>query len=204
MSKTRSNPHARAATSAKPLQFSLTAAIALLSLCVTNAHALSSDRDQPLSVKAQYQKSMMGNAKAGEAPDATILTGNVRMQQGSLKASGDEAHIYDVSKPGDQDSARRLVLTGKPAQLEQLMDNNGGKMNARATKIDYDTGTGIAELTGDVVVIQEGRSEFRGPRMTYNTNTGAMEGGSQSPGSEINMIFQPKPKAPKPATEATP
>lgn len=174
-------------------------------LLAGSAHALNTDREQPLSVKAQYQKSTMGGNHAGSTPDVTLLTGNVRMEQGSLKANGDEAHIYDVSKPGDDSSARRLVLTGKPARLEQLMDNNGGKMTARAATIDYNTGSGIAELTGDVVVVQEGRSEFRGPKMTYNTNTGAMEGGSQAPGSEINMIFQPKPKAAaKPAADSTP
>jgi len=74
-------------------------------------------------------------------------------------------------------------------------------MTARAAEIDYDDGTGIAVLTGDVVVIQEGKSEFRGPRMTYNTNTGAMEGGSSSAGSEVRMIFKAKkPAAAKPAS----
>lgn len=179
--------------------------LALGVLLAGSAHALNTDREKPLSVKAQYQKSTMGGTQTGSTPDVTLLTGNVRMEQGSLKANGDEANIYDASKPGDDSSARRLVLTGKPARLEQLMDNNGGKMTASAATIDYNTGSGIAELTGDVVVVQEGRSEFRGPKMIYNTNTGAMEGGSQAPGSEINMIFQPKPKAPaKPAAEAKP
>ena len=97
------------------------------------------------------------------------------------------------------------MLTGTPAHLEQMQDNNGGLMTARAAQIDYSDGTHIAILTGDVVVVQPGKSEFRGQRMTYNTESGAMEGGSQAPGSEIHMTFKPKPKTTdKPAAGTKP
>lgn len=174
------------------------AALLLLALALP-AHALSTDRDQPLDVRAQYNKSTFGTQ------NVTLFQGNVRMVQGSLKAAGDEARIWEIEGADADATARRLVLTGKPAQLEQLMDNDGGKLTARALTIDYRSDTGLAELTGDVVVVQEGRSEFRGPHMTYNTNTGAMEGGSQAPGSEVHMTFKPKPKATKKAgTDANP
>jgi lipopolysaccharide export system protein LptA len=198
MSTTPSSPSgASAERSFRALLFAFPVAFVLAG----PAHALSTDREQVLDVKASYQKSTLGGNQAGAAPDVTVLEGNVRMVQGSLKANGDEAKIYDVSKPNSDTTARRLVLTGAPARLEQLMDNDGGKMTAHAATIDYNTDTGIAELTGDVLVIQEGRSEFRGPHMTYNTNTGAMEGGSRSSNSEITMTFQPKAK--KAATPAT-
>lgn len=151
------------------------------------AYALSTDRDQPLDVRAQTNTSTFGTG------NVSVFTGNVRMVQGSLKAGGDEARISEIEGGGTDGNGRRLVLTGSPATLEQLMDG-GGKVSARAMTIDYRSDTGIAELTGDVVVVQEGRSEFRGPRMTYNTNTGAMEGGSQSAGSEVHMTFKPKPR----------
>ncbi|MGB0134295.1 lipopolysaccharide transport periplasmic protein LptA [Dokdonella sp.] len=151
------------------------------------AFALSTDRDQPLDVRAQTNSSTFGTA------NVSVFTGNVRMIQGSLKAGGDEARISEIEVAGADGNGRRLVLTGAPATLEQLMDG-GGKVTARASTIDYRSDTGIAELTGDVIVVQEGRSEFRGPRMTYNTNTGAMEGGSQAAGSEVHMTFKPKPR----------
>ncbi|HET9033345.1 MAG TPA: lipopolysaccharide transport periplasmic protein LptA [Dokdonella sp.] len=158
------------------------------------AHALSSDRDKDLEVRASYNK--MVTTK----PSFALFKDNVRLEQGSLKASGDEARVYE-GDPSDE-SGRRIVLTGSPARLEQLQDNNGGLMTARAAQIDYNDGTHIAILTGDVVVVQAGKSEFRGQRMTYNTETGAMEGGSQAPGSEVHMTFKPKPR--KPATDANP
>ena len=156
--------------------------------------ALSTDRDQALDVRAQTNTSSFGTT------NTSVFTGNVRMVQGSLKAGGDEARISEIEGGGTDGNGRRLVLTGAPATLEQLLDG-GGKVTARAKTIDYRSDTGIAELTGEVIVVQEGSSEFRGPRMTYNTNTGAMEGGSQTAGSEVHMTFKPKPRAPtqKPA-----
>jgi lipopolysaccharide export system protein LptA len=145
------------------------------------ALALSTDRDQPLDVRAQYNKSSFGTTSV------TVFQGNVRMTQGSLNATGDEARISDIASSDPDATPRRLVLTGKPARLEQMMDNNGGKLTAHAATIDYRSDSGLAELSGDVVVVQEGRSEFRGPHMTYNTNTGAMEGGSQAADSEVHM-----------------
>lgn len=166
-------------------------------LAFTGAHALSSDRDKDLDVRASYNK--MVTTK----PSFALFKDNVRIEQGSLKASGNEARVYEGE--GDGDSGRRIVLTGSPAQLEQMQDNNGGLMTAHAAEIDYNDGSHVAILTGDVVVVQPGKSEFRGQRMTYNTETGAMEGGSQAPGSEIHMTFKPKPKtASKPATDANP
>ncbi len=163
-------------------------------LAFGTAHALSSDRDKNLEVRASYNK--MVTTK----PTFALFEDNVRIEQGSLKASGDEARVYEGDDSGN--SGRRIVLTGSPARLEQLQDNNGGLMTARAAEIDYNDGSHIAILSGDVVVVQEGKSEFRGQRMTYNTETGAMEGGSQAPGSEVHMTFKPKPKTPaKPATD---
>lgn len=195
MSTIRSNPN----RSRSPSLTATTTTAALLLLALHGqALALSTDRNQPLDVRAQTNTSSFGTS------NVSVFTGNVRMVQGSLKAGGDEARISEIEGGGTDGNGRRLVLTGKPATLEQLMDG-GGKVTARAMTIDYRSDTGLAELTGDVIVVQEGRSEFRGPRMTYNTNTGAMEGGSQQAGSEVHMTFKPKPvTAQKPGTDSNP
>lgn len=166
-------------------------------LAFSTAHALSSDSDKNLEVRASYNKLVT------TSPSFALFKDNVRIEQGSLKASGEEARVYEGDDSGN--TGRRIVLTGSPAHLEQLQDNNGGLMTARAAEIDYSDGSHVAILSGDVVVVQEGKSEFRGQRMTYNTETGAMEGGNQAPGSEVHMTFKPKPKSPaKPAADAKP
>lgn len=161
--------------------------LALLAfLSAGSASALSTDRDKDLEVRASY------NQLVTTTPSHALFRNNVRIEQGSLKASGDEARVYEAGE--DEKSGRRIVLTGTPAQLEQLQDNDGGMMRARAHSIDYNDGTGVAVLTGDVVVVQEGKSEFRGQQFTYNTQSGAMQGGSEAPGSEVHMTFKPKPR----------
>lgn len=185
----------RRAASADSLLRMLAAAAVMLAIAPSLVHALSSDRDQDLNIRAQYNKNVVGNAGKVDQAGHALFTGNVRLEQGSLKASGDEARLYEAKSDND---GQRMVLTGTPARLEQKLDD-GGSMNAQAATIDYNDGNGIAILTGDVVVIQQGKSEFRGPRMTYNTATGAMEGGDATPGSEVHLIFKPKKRAP--ATE---
>ncbi len=161
-----------------------------------SAQALSTDRQQPLDIKANYQESVLGQ-KAGGDTNVATLKGNVEMVQGSLKASGDLAVVYDTDKNGEagDGSIKRLTLTGKPANMQQQLDNEGGLMTATADKIEYNTGSSVAEFTGNVVVIQQGKSEFRGDHMTYNSATGAMKSGEDSSNGRVQLRFLPQPKA---------
>jgi lipopolysaccharide export system protein LptA len=183
------------------------------------AHALSSDKQQNMLINADYSKIVQN--KDNNAPGVTYLTGSVTMDQGTTRARGDEATIYQ--HPGDAKDAQgrdisgdiaRVVLIGKKKQahLEQQQDT-GGLFTAVSDKIDYNADTSVAVLTGNVVVVQPGRGQFKGATMTYNTNTGEMESGDkESSGQRVQMVIEPKNKAPaaakpdaaKPATEPKP
>jgi lipopolysaccharide export system protein LptA len=154
-------------------------------------------------------------------PGVTYLNGNVTMDQGTTKARGDEATIYQHA--GDAKDAQgkdisgdiqRVVIIGKKKQahMEQQQDG-GGVFTATSDKIDYNADTSVAVLTGNVFVVQPGRGQFKGAYMTYNTNTGEMESGDkESSGQRVQMVIEPKNKAPaavkpdatKPATEPKP
>ncbi|HST27686.1 MAG TPA: lipopolysaccharide transport periplasmic protein LptA [Rudaea sp.] len=172
-----------------------------------SAFALSTDRSQPMNIDANYQKSTQSRTgKAGD-PDITQLDGNVVMAQGSMQAHADHATIYRnpsgvADANGNTGSLTRVVLTGKPAHLQQVHDGDCGLMTADADNIDYDNLTGIALLSGNVTVIQHGKGEFHGERMRYNTNTGEMESGDSSASSRVHMVMQPKSQQPKPAANA--
>ena len=74
-------------------------------------------------------------------------------------------------------------------------------MTANADTIDYNPLTNIAELTGGVVVVQQGRNEFHGEHMLYNTDTGDMESGNKAdPAARVHMVMEAKtaPSAPTP------
>jgi lipopolysaccharide export system protein LptA len=176
------------------------------------AHALSTDRNQKMFVDADYSKiQQSSDDKAG----VSNLNGNVQIVQGSMKAHGDEGTIYqhatnakDAQGNDISGGIQRVVLVGKKAQahMEQLQDNDGGLITADADKIDYNSDTGIADLTGNVTVVQQGRGTFHGTHMTYNTNTGEMESGDNTPANRVHLEMEPKKTAPtaaKPA-DATP
>lgn len=183
----------------------------VLALGATLAHALGSDREQAMDITANYQKTQLDTGS--NQPGITHLKGNVRMLQGSLKAHADEATMYqhrgdarDAQGNDISGGVQRIVLVGKRAHLEQLQDNNAGLVSADADRIDYNADTGVAELSGNVSVVQQGRGEFHGAHMTYNTHTGEIESGDNSAASRVHMIIQPKakPAAPAPAEGAKP
>ncbi|MBN8728657.1 MAG: lipopolysaccharide transport periplasmic protein LptA [Xanthomonadales bacterium] len=177
-------------------------AILALALCAGLVHGRESDREQPMEIESDYQKTVLEDS--GGKGGVTELRGNVRMTQGSLKIQADRATLYQ--HPGNARDAQgndvggtvaRVVLTGRRAHLEERQDNGGALIRADAETIDYDADTGIAKLTGDVNVVQQGRGEFSGPQMVYNTRTSEIESDAGG-GGRVRLIIQPKAKSPAP------
>jgi lipopolysaccharide export system protein LptA len=205
-------------TSATRSGSSSAALVALaLALAPLSAGALTSDKQQNMLINSDHAKIVQN--KDNNAPGVTYLTGNVTMDQGTTKARGDEATIYQHAADAKDAQGRdisgdvqRVVMIGKKKQahLEQQQDA-GGLMTAESDKIDYNADTSIAVLTGNVVVNQPGRGQFKGAYMTYNTNTGEMESGDKTSDSQrVQMVIVPKNKPaadaapPKPATPPKP
>jgi lipopolysaccharide export system protein LptA len=166
-------------------------------LLTANAFALGSDRSQSMLIDANYQKTTQSQTGTASDPDITHLDGNVVMTQGSMKGHADHATIYKnasgvADKNGATGSITRIVLTGKQAHLQQVHDGDCGLLTADADNIDYRNESGIATLTGNVVVVQKGKGEFHGERMIYNTNTGEMESGDPSSTNRVHMVMEPK------------
>ena len=191
-------------TSATRSGSSSAALVALaLTLAPLAAEALTSDKQQNMLINSDHAKIVQN--KDNNQPGVTYLTGNVTMDQGTTKARGDEATIYQHAADAKDAQGRdisgdvqRVVMLGKKKQahLEQQQDA-GGLMTAESDKIDYNADTSIAVLTGNVVVNQPGRGQFKGAYMTYNTNTGEMESGDKTSDSQrVQMVIEPKNKAP--------
>ncbi|WP_238480993.1 lipopolysaccharide transport periplasmic protein LptA [Dyella telluris] len=156
------------------------------------ALAKKSDRDQPMSYDAKY-------TEAFNAPNTvSTLKGSVRAVQGTMVLTGDLAKLY---MDGDQQLAR-IVVTGNPAHIQQL-DENNNLMQGDAQTLDYDNINGIAVLTTNAVVRQQGRGEFHGDKLTYDTNTSLITGEAGGDGL-VHGIILPKPKPGAPAPAGTP
>jgi len=186
-------------------------AFVLLAVAAGNAFALSTDRNQPMDVTANYMRTDQ-NKNTNPDVSTTYLKGNVKITQGSIKTHSDEATIYQdnsdkASKPADaakgdsgNSKIKRVLMVGKQAHMEQLHDDDCGLMTADADTIDYHTDTDLADLKGHVNVVQKDKGEFHGEHMVYNTKTGEMESGDSSPTSRVSMRFEPKSAAPQTTT----
>lgn len=153
-------------------------ALALV-LAAAPASALKSDRDKPLDVAADSLETTEGQSR-------TTLQGNVKITQGTLVVESDRAVVHR----GRNDAIDRAVLDGRPATLEQDLDD-GGRMKARARQIDYDLARDIVVLTGDVVIDQP-RGELRGAKVTYEMATGKLTGASGDSG-RVHLRMNPQP-----------
>ncbi|WP_343124149.1 lipopolysaccharide transport periplasmic protein LptA [Dyella sp. OK004] len=155
------------------------------------AFAKKDDRTKPMDFTSK-------TTNAYNAPNTiTTLSGNVKLTQGTLLITGGEAKVH---LDADTQIAR-VVVTGNPAHIQQL-DENNNLMQGDAATLDYDNINGIAVLTGNAKVVQQGRGEFHGDKLTYNTDTSLITGEAGGDGL-VHGTFLPKPKpaaaAPKPA-----
>ena len=154
------------------------AAIALLAFATAlPAAAKSTDRQQPMDVKADTSSALMGD------DSVSTLDGSVEITQGTMKVNADHAEIHQQA--GD---IREVVLTGAPARLYQVADN-GDPTNATAQRIVYTIAKDVMVLTGDVVITQP-RGNMRGETVTYDINTGRLNGGGD--GKRVSMRILPK------------
>lgn len=161
-------------------------ALALFGLACGGVWAKSSDRNQPTRIGADSSDCSLNEG----AP--CLLSGNVRIVQGSLDIQAAKA---DVRRRNGQ--PQTIKLNGAPVKLKQQADD-GGWMNATAAQIDYDLAKDIIVFSGDAHVQQPGKGSIAGERIVYNTRTGQIQSGAAagSDGGRVNMIFEPKAKAP--------
>ena len=153
--------------------------LALAALLPLALQAKSSDRNAPMDVEADRTDATLDDNSE------SILTGNVRITQGTLDVGADRAVIH--RKNGD---ISQVVLTGAPATLKQLSDANE-PMNARASQIVYTLTSDVVLLTGGVV-IEQPRGNLRGETIKYDLKSGRVEGGGD--GKRVQMRIMPKNK----------
>ena len=149
--------------------------------------AKSTDRQQPMDVKADRSSALL------EDDSVSTLDGRVEITQGTLKVSADHA---EIRQSGGE--IHEVTLTGKPARLYQVADN-GEPTNATAQRIVYTLSTESMVLTGGVVITQP-RGNMRGETVTYDINTGRLNGGGD--GQRVSLRILPRSAGPAAAEPA--
>ena len=140
--------------------------------------ALEADRQQPLEVQADATDGTLGDGKA-------VLTGKVVIRQGSLLVQADVAEVEKV-----QGRVRRVILTGKPVQLQQEIEEQG-LVTAKALKIEYEVATGIITLSGAADVVHP-QYQIRGETLIYDMKLQHFQGNGGDGNGRIQIRLDPE------------
>ncbi|TNL47310.1 lipopolysaccharide transport periplasmic protein LptA [Acinetobacter bereziniae] len=157
--------------------------ISMLSLSAT-AFAIPSDRNQPISLVAD-------KATYSEATGVTTYTGNVIIEQGTMKLQASSI----VAQLNKSKQISTITATGGPAKFQQQVDSAKGVARGEAQKIVYNAETGIINLIGNAYLYQDGAS-IRSSTLKYSMNKGDVEasGSSNTTGSSkgrVQIIIPP-------------
>ena len=175
------------------------AGISLLAL-VSQTWALSSDRNQAIDIKAD-------RVEVNQVEQTSHYTGNVRLEQGSLKINADDVMVYMV-----KGKLQKIVINGKPATFEQQPDNQKEIVTSKADNMEYYASEERLYLKNNAEVNQGG-NHFRGDFIEYDTLTSTVKANkAENSSSRVHAIIQPankdddkdKAPAPSPGNQTTP
>jgi lipopolysaccharide export system protein LptA len=148
-------------------------------LCAfTPAHALKSDRQQPLEVKADATDGTLGDGTA-------TLRGNVEIRQGTLLIRADIARVERV-----EGRVRRFELDGKPVHLQQEIEAEG-LVSAQALKVEYEVATGMVTLTG-AADVDHPQYHISGEVLRYDLNIQHFQGSGGDADGRIRIRMNPE------------
>jgi lipopolysaccharide export system protein LptA len=171
---------------AKAAAPALALAAVLAGLVAAPAGAASTDRQQPMTLDADNQDTLLTD------DGRSLFRGNVRVRQGTLDIRAD---LGTVTYRGGEIAV--IEFTGSPATLSQRQDD-GTPMTVRASSITYDLQADRAVATGGVR-IQQPRGTMSGERLVYDLKSGQVTGGLNddgTPAGRVRLVLRPTSAAP--------
>lgn len=156
------------------------AGAAFWGLMAVGAQALPSDRSEPISLEAD-------EAERDDVKGTTRYSGNVVMQQGSMKINADQIVIYS-----EKDKVTKIAATGKPARYEQKPTAETAVVVAQANTLEYSLLDESLHLVEKAFLEQEGTS-LSGNRIDYDVKKSVVKAGGETKTHErVRMIINPK------------
>lgn len=158
-----------------------TSLLLLLLLVAPAGTALEGDRQQRLEIEADQ-------LEGDEQAQLTRLEGDVRLSQGTLRIRADTAVLH-----GPVQTLERVVVEGRPATLDQELEEREGQLHAEANRIDYDLVARRLELSGNAVVDQ-GNRRLTGDRILYDLAADRVvgEGRGEPDGDRVRIRIDPE------------
>jgi len=164
------------------------ASLLVMLLCASaTAQALTSDRNQPIHIKADYVRI---DKKSG----ISEYRGNVNLKQGSMVITGE---LVSVHQPDGQ--LDKIIVKGEPATFQQQPDGQQAVVHSQAREIEYQAQQERIILLDDARV-QQGDQQFAGKRIVYNTKTSTVVAqGDEQQHQRVRAVIVPKDnETPKP------
>jgi lipopolysaccharide export system protein LptA len=143
----------------------------LCCLISNSAWALSTDKDQPVSIEAD-------SVDIDESTETAIYRGNVILIQGSINLNASRVVVHKF-----QSDNAHIEATGKQVQFSQKQDKTGELIKGRADKAEYGINSARLELTGDASLVK-GNNTFKNDRIIYDREKAVVQAGSSAKGSE--------------------
>jgi lipopolysaccharide export system protein LptA len=152
----------------------------VLLLCLPlQVWGLSSDRDQPIHIESD-------SATFKEKEGISTYTGNVHLQQGTLRMQGDKMTVFLNDNRID-----KIILVGSPATYAQRPDDKDTDRHAEAGRIEYYTDNERLVLIDAARIWQPGAEDFRSDRIVINLEKDTVDagGGTQD---RVHITLPPK------------
>lgn len=127
--------------------------------------ALEDDNTKPIRISAD-------KALRNEKEGFTVYSGNVEMEQGSLRINAKKITIYRIAEEAD-----RIVAKGKPAHLQQQPEPGKGVVQAEAGIIEYYKAEARIHLKKNARIEQDG-SKVAGETIDYYIDEQLVKAGS--------------------------
>lgn len=168
-------------TARRPVHAKLTIPVVcflIISALAQTAHALDSDRDQPVNIEADH-------ATYNQQTGVTIYSGNVIITQGTIRIQADNVVAnLDASR-----SIKDVTAIGKPAKFQQKISPEKGIAYGEGDQVFYDAALSQITLTGHAKINQDG-SSFNGNSLRYGMKQGDIEGNGNKQ-QRVQMIIPP-------------
>jgi lipopolysaccharide export system protein LptA len=152
----------------------------LLALPTAPIQALPDDNDQPIHISAD-------KALRDEKQGFTIYSGNVQMEQGSMRLEADKLTIYHETEEVD-----RIVAEGRPAKMQQQPELDKGVVHAHADVIEFFKSEDRVHLQTNARIEQEG-SVVSGDSIDYFIAEELVKADSDQAveGNRVNVVIPP-------------